>query len=217
LREYELSVIYDLALAEANGDDAGVERLTRVVESHGGAMKGVDHWGRRRMAYPINKVVDGDYIVSRVEVEPGAVSAIEASLRIDESVFRSLVVRADELFEIAPIQERPPREYREPRESRPEASDAAVAAPPATDSPTPADDAPAADTVLVDDALAPAEGPATDVEPEAPTAEAESPTTGPAAPAAEAEAPAAAVADDEDTAGVQTDTEPSEDEPKAEE
>ena len=59
MREYELTVVYDLAVQEAGGPDAGPERLTSLIEGRGGKMLKVDHWGRRRMAYPINRALDG--------------------------------------------------------------------------------------------------------------------------------------------------------------
>lgn len=108
MREYELTVVYDLAVAEAGGADASVQHLSQVVESRGGKVLKVDHWGRRRLAYPIGRALDGDYVVSRVEIEPAAVNALEATLRIDERVYRHLVVRADELP--------PPPPPREPRQ-----------------------------------------------------------------------------------------------------
>ena len=97
MREYELTAVYDLAVAEQGGPDAAVKLLTAVVEARGGKMAKVDHWGRRRLAYPIGRAIDGDYIISRVELEPTAVSPLEEMLRIDERVYRHLVVRADEL------------------------------------------------------------------------------------------------------------------------
>jgi small subunit ribosomal protein S6 len=107
MREYELTVVYDLAVQEAGGPDASVEQLTNLVQARGGKVLRVDHWGRRRMAYPINKAIDGDYVVSRVELEPTAVTPLEAALGIDERVYRHLIVRADEL----PVPP-PPREPR---------------------------------------------------------------------------------------------------------
>jgi len=97
MREYELTVVYDLAVQEAGGPDATVDLLKNLVEARGGKVLKVDHWGRRRMAYAINRAIDGDYVVSRVELEPSAVTPLEAGLRIDERVYRHLVVRADEL------------------------------------------------------------------------------------------------------------------------
>lgn len=108
MREYELTVVYDLTVAEAGGPDASVELLTHHVEARGGKVLKVDHWGRRRMAYPIGRAIDADYIVSRVELETSAVSPLEAALGIDEKVMRHLIVRADEL----PVPP-PPREPRQ--------------------------------------------------------------------------------------------------------
>ncbi|MEO9255606.1 MAG: 30S ribosomal protein S6 [Tepidiformaceae bacterium] len=124
MREYELTVVYDLAVAEAGGPDASVEQLTNTVETRGGKMLRVDHWGRRRMAYPIGRTVDADYIVSRVELEPGDVAPLEATLRINEKVLRHLIVRADELP--LPV---PPREPRQmPGQAQQPAADAPATA-----------------------------------------------------------------------------------------
>ena len=170
MREYELTVVYDLSVAEAGGPDAGPQRLTSLIEGRGGKMLKVDHWGRRRMAYPIGAALDGDYIVTRIDFEPAAVAALEAALGIDERVYRHLVVRADDLP--------PPPPPREPRDPRAPAAEA-PAPPAATTAPAAATTAPAADAPA---AAAPAAG--------APETVAESPA---AAPAAVAEEPAAAV------------------------
>ena len=165
MREYELTMVYDLAVAEAGGPDASVQHLTTQVEARGGNVIRVDHWGRRRMAYPIGRAIDGDYIVSRVNLDPAAVESLEAHLKIDEKVYRHLIVRADELP--------PPPQPREPRRPQGEAAPATapVAAAPET-APAPA-------------AVETPEAPAAPAEPEAVETEA------PAAPSAEGDAPSA--------------------------
>ena len=186
MREYELTVVYDLAVTEAGGPEAGPQRLASLVEGRGGKMLKVDHWGRRRMAYPIGKAIDGDYVVTRIDFDPTAVSALEAALKIDAKVFRHLIVRADELP--------PPPPPREPREPRPvpATADAAATAPvaeaPVADAPAPAEAeaaAPVAAAVEAPAAEAPAaESPAVEAPAvEAPAAEA--PASEPEAPAAE--------------------------------
>lgn len=97
MRDYEVTVIYDLALAESEGRDAPVQRLTSMVRNYGGEVTAVDHWGRRRLAYPIRHKIDGDYVVARVRLDPTNVRPLEHALRIDEQVYRFLVVRAEEL------------------------------------------------------------------------------------------------------------------------
>lgn len=138
MREYELTVVFDLAVAEADGADASVNQLKQAIESRGGKVLKVDHWGRRRMAYPIKNAIDGDYVVTRVELDPAEIGGLEAAFRINERVYRHLVVRADELP--APP---PPREPRhEPAVAAPaEARSAPVAtaeAPAAAAEPAPA-------------------------------------------------------------------------------
>jgi small subunit ribosomal protein S6 len=178
MREYELTVVYDLTVAEAGGPDAAPQRLAQLVEGRGGKMLKVDHWGRRRLAYPIKHMIDADYVVSRVELDPEAVNGVEAALRIDERVYRHLIVRADELPPPPP-----PREPREPR--REPAAEAAPAAPaePVAGTPAAAAPAEAAGEAAPAEAATPAEAEA------APTAEAEAPAAAAAAPAAD-DAPA---------------------------
>jgi small subunit ribosomal protein S6 len=141
MREYELTVLYDLSVQEAGGPEASTERLKQLVEARGASMIKVDHWGRRRMAYPIRNAIDADYLVTRVEAEPSVVNSIEAALRIDEKVFRHLIVRADELPTPPP-----------PREPRAEARPAPAPVEPATEEAAPAPpeatvaDAPATET-----------------------------------------------------------------------
>ncbi len=192
MREYELTVVYDLAVAEAGGPDAGPERLTSLIEARGGKMLKIDHWGRRRMAYPINRALDGDYIVTRVDFEPTDVAALEAALQIDEKVYRYLTVRADELP--------PPPPPREPREPRPMPAADASAAP--ADAPTavaetpaaeaPAAEAPVAEAPAVEAVAEPAAAPEVEAaEPEAKVEEVvpaeEAAPVAEAAPAAEAD------------------------------
>jgi len=171
MREYELTVVYDLSVAEAGGPEAGPQRLTSLIEARGGKMLKVDHWGRRRLAYPINGKLDGDYIISRVDFDPAAVAALEAALKIDERVYRHLVVRADELP--------PPPPPREPREPRPMPADAAA--------PTPAVAAAAAAEAPAAEPVAEAAAAVETAQEAEPAATAEAPAE-PAA--AEAEAPA---------------------------
>jgi len=53
-----------------------------------------NHWGRRRLAYPIKSHLEGNYVVSQIKLDPAEVSALENGLKISEDVLRHLVVRA---------------------------------------------------------------------------------------------------------------------------
>lgn len=79
------------------------------ISSKGTVLK-VDPWGRRRMAYPINKKQDGYYWVVSFECEPSEVDALKQQLRVNENVIRWMVTRpegkkASARVESTPVQE----------------------------------------------------------------------------------------------------------------
>ena len=91
LRDYELIVV----LSPEIGDDAiegSIEKVQQSVTSRGGEIKEVKHWGRRRLAYPIKRHMEGNYVESHVRLDPAQISSLEANLRISEEVIRHLIV-----------------------------------------------------------------------------------------------------------------------------
>lgn len=94
-RDYEMVVI----LSPDVGDDVFAERLERLnegVTSRGGEIVDVNHWGRRRLAYPIDRHFEGNYIVSQIKLDPAQVPSLEGTLRIAEDVLRHLIVKSGE-------------------------------------------------------------------------------------------------------------------------
>jgi small subunit ribosomal protein S6 len=95
LRDYELMVILNPEI----GDDViseSLERLNQGITSRGGEVVEVNHWGRRRLAYPISRHFEGNYVVSQIKMDPAEVPGFEGALRISEEVIRHLVVRTEE-------------------------------------------------------------------------------------------------------------------------
>lgn len=173
LREYELTVVYDLSVAEAGGNDAAPNHVDTLIAARGGTVLRHDHWGRRRMAYPINRAIDADYVVSRIEIDPTEVTPLEAAMRIDERIYRHLIVRADEL----PV----PPPPREPRIPRPEAGDGTAPGADAPPAPVVASDAVPAAAVAGEAAIA---APSPVAEPEQASAETAEPVVAPVEAAA---------------------------------
>lgn len=94
-RDYELVVILDPDI----GDDAiegSLERLNQGITSRGGEITETNHWGRRRLAYPIKRHMEGNYVVSQIKLDPAQVPGLESSLRISEEVIRHMIVKAGE-------------------------------------------------------------------------------------------------------------------------
>jgi small subunit ribosomal protein S6 len=95
LRDYELVVI----LSPEIGDDAiaaSIDRVHQGITNRGGEVTDVNHWGRRRLAYPIARHMEGNYVISQVKMDPTQVSGFESALRISEDVIRHMVIRRDE-------------------------------------------------------------------------------------------------------------------------
>jgi small subunit ribosomal protein S6 len=90
MRNYELAYI-----AHPDLDEEALEALeTRVIgwiESAGGKPGKVDRWGKRRLAYPIQKQSDGYYLFIKVDMPPQAGSLIERDLRLSEQILRFMI------------------------------------------------------------------------------------------------------------------------------
>ena len=94
MRRYELMLV----LRPDAPDEriaAIVDRTTRQITTDGGQIIKVAPWGRRRLAYPIERYREGSYHIVVFEGPPGTIAEIERSLLITEEVLRHLIVRQD--------------------------------------------------------------------------------------------------------------------------
>jgi small subunit ribosomal protein S6 len=94
LRDYELVIIISPDVAEED-IPATIDKVSEFVTSRGGEITEIDRWGKRRLAYPINRFREGNYVLSRFKLEPGTTAELEASLQISETILRHLLVRME--------------------------------------------------------------------------------------------------------------------------
>jgi small subunit ribosomal protein S6 len=94
LRHYELMVILDANIEEAQVTPT-LDRFLKGVKDAGGTVDKIDVWGRRRLAYEINKSNEGIYAVVDLQSEPGPVAEMDRQLRLSESVLRAKVLRPE--------------------------------------------------------------------------------------------------------------------------
>jgi small subunit ribosomal protein S6 len=73
--------------------DGSVERVSALITARGGQVNETNIWGRRRLAYPINRHLEGTYVQANISLAPTAVSELENALRINEDVIRHMVIR----------------------------------------------------------------------------------------------------------------------------
>ena len=93
MRAYELMIILDGSLEEPVAQQ-WIATITKGVAAAGGSIHGkADWWGKRRLAYPINKKEDGYYVVYNVLAPAGALDEVERTLRIADNVVRHKLLR----------------------------------------------------------------------------------------------------------------------------
>ncbi|MGE3800439.1 MAG: 30S ribosomal protein S6 [Candidatus Kapaibacterium sp.] len=90
-RHYETTVIINGMLEEKQISDA-VERVSDFITKHGGTISGADHWGRKRLAYPISKKNNGYYVRFEYTAPGEIVAPLARHCRIDDDVLRELTL-----------------------------------------------------------------------------------------------------------------------------
>jgi small subunit ribosomal protein S6 len=94
LRHYEVMVILDASLEERTVAPS-LDTYLNVIRNAGGSVEKLDIWGRRRLAYEINKRTEGIYAVIDLQSTPEAVAELDRQLRLNESVLRTKVIRPE--------------------------------------------------------------------------------------------------------------------------
>jgi small subunit ribosomal protein S6 len=89
---YEIMLMLDPELAEERQNEI-LARLRELVERDGGAWVDHEPWGRRRLAYEIDKKDEADYHLVHFDAEPAALDEVTRVLRITDGVIRHLAVR----------------------------------------------------------------------------------------------------------------------------
>ena len=94
MNKYELAVVVS-AKIEDDARTEVVEKVKALVERFGGQITEVDEWGKRRLAYEIQKMKEGYYYFVRFEADSTVPAEIESRLRIMDNVLRFLCVRQE--------------------------------------------------------------------------------------------------------------------------
>ncbi len=95
MHQYELMVILDPEIDERTVAPS-LDKFLNVIRNDGGTIDKVDIWGRRRLAYEINKKSEGIYAVVALTANPDATVELDRQLKLSEAVMRTKVLRAEE-------------------------------------------------------------------------------------------------------------------------
>ncbi|WP_250461588.1 30S ribosomal protein S6 [Microbulbifer litoralis] len=100
-----------------------VDRYSATIKDSGGQVHRLEDWGRRRLAYPINKIHKAHYVLMNVECTDEALEELTTNFRYNDAVIRNLVIREDEaITDESPIM-KAEKESRERKAARQERSE----------------------------------------------------------------------------------------------
>jgi small subunit ribosomal protein S6 len=100
--QYELMVILDPEIDERTVAPS-LDKFLNVIRNDGGTIDSVDIWGRRRLAYEINKKTEGIYAVVQLTANPSATVELDRQLKLSEAVMRTKVLRAEEAIAMVAV------------------------------------------------------------------------------------------------------------------
>ena len=104
---------------------AMIERYRSTIETAGGQIHRLEDWGRRQLAYPINKVHKAHYVLMNIECPTETMKELESAFRFNDAVIRNLILIMDEaVTEASPLaKSREERDDRRERSSRDDMAD----------------------------------------------------------------------------------------------
>ena len=133
MRHYE--IVFMVHPDQSDQVQAMVDRYRAMIEEDGGKIHRLEDWGRRQLAYPINKVHKAHYVLMNVECSQSVLEEMQSAFRFNDAVIRNLIIQRDgPETEPSPLirsrderdtrDERDDRDEREPRGGRADREDA---------------------------------------------------------------------------------------------
>ena len=92
MNKYELLYIIASDVAEEKREEL-IAKFSSYVESKGGVVDGIDKWGMRKLAYPINFKNEGFYVLMNITIDPNEVDPMAKLMNITEGIVRQMFVR----------------------------------------------------------------------------------------------------------------------------
>src|SRR5690606_4308436 len=93
MRHYEIVLMVHPDQSEQVG--GMIERYTRMIKESGGVVHRLEDWGRRQLAYPINKIHKAHYVLMNVECGSEVLNELTSIFRYNDAIIRNLVIKRD--------------------------------------------------------------------------------------------------------------------------
>lgn len=102
MRHYE--IVFLVHPDQSEQVTAMIDRYKSMIEAKGGKIHRVEDWGRRQLAYPINKIYKAHYAMMNIECDQDTRDELETAFRFNDAVIRNLIVRCDEaMTDMSPL------------------------------------------------------------------------------------------------------------------
>ena len=124
---YETVMVFSMKQGE-DGIQALIEKFKNLIEKHA-TLQSVDEWGKRKLAYLINKESEGYYVLMNFEAEADFPAELDRIYKITDGIMRSLIIRKPDGAEVVVAKEEPKAEAEEAPAEEPAAEAAAEEAP----------------------------------------------------------------------------------------
>ena len=120
MRHYE--IVFMVHPDQSDQVQAMIDRYRTLIEEDGGKIHRLEDWGRRQLAYPINKVHKAHYVLMNVECSQPVLEEMQSAFRFNDAVIRNLIIQKDgpETEPSPLIRSRDEREIRDDRDERDE-------------------------------------------------------------------------------------------------
>jgi small subunit ribosomal protein S6 len=93
MSNYELVLIVSPEVVDEEMPEF-ITKLSELVNKVGGSVDEVNQWGRRKLAYPIKRSTEGNYLLTKVKMKPALTKELEANLRLSGKILRHLLIRS---------------------------------------------------------------------------------------------------------------------------
>jgi small subunit ribosomal protein S6 len=130
MRHYE--IVFLVHPDQSEQVPAMIERYRSGIEGKDGKIHRLEDWGRRQLAYPINKIHKAHYVLMNIECSADALEELESAFRFNDAVIRNMIIKCDEaITDPSPLAKS--KDEKEERSERSERHEPALAADDAAD------------------------------------------------------------------------------------
>ena len=128
MRHYE--VVFLVHPDQSEQVPAMIDRYRGIIESKGGTIHRLEDWGRRQLAYPINKIHKAHYVLMNVECGLEEMEELESSFRFNDAVLRNMVIKCKAaVTETSPLAKEEEKEKAAPKKAEEAPAEEAADAP----------------------------------------------------------------------------------------